>query len=60
MDPERQVKFKGTKRLVQKGVPAAAGFYMVEVSKNEQENRLYVAAFDVSSPESLLIKLEAE
>ena len=57
MDPDRQVLYKGAKKLITNDQPNDGGYFMVEVSKNMKFNRLYVAAFDVSGPESLLIKL---
>lgn len=57
MDPERQVLYKGAKKLGHRDYAEDGGYFMVEVSKNMNLNRLYVAAFDISSPESLLIKL---
>jgi hypothetical protein len=41
--------------LYKKGKQLGKGYYIVEISSNN--NSLYVAAYDVESPESLLIEL---
>ena len=60
MDPDREVLYKGAKKLGLNDKPDDGGYFMVEVSKNMRLKRLYVAAFDVSGPESLLIKLAGD
>ena len=48
MDENRIVLYKRSKQLGQ-------GYYIVEISSNN--THLFIAAFDVESPESLLIEL---
>ncbi len=48
LDENRVVLYKRSKQL-------GAGYYIVEISSTK--SHLYVAAFDVESPESLLIEL---
>jgi len=48
MDENRIVLYKRSKQLGQ-------GYYIVEISSNN--SHLFIAAFDVESPESLLIEL---
>ena len=48
LDENRVVLYKRSKQL-------GAGYYIVEISTNN--THLYIAAFDVESPESLLIEL---
>ena len=48
MDENRIVLYK-------KGKSLGSGYYIVEISSNN--SILYIAAFDVESPESLLIEL---
>jgi len=52
LDNNRIVVYKKNRKLSQSG-----GFYIIEISMNPTNNNLYIAAFDVSSPESLLIEL---
>jgi hypothetical protein len=48
LDENRIVLYKRGKQL-------GAGYYIVEISSNN--THLYIAAYDVESPESLLIEL---
>ena len=48
LDENRIVLFKGSKQLGQ-------GYYIVEISTNN--THLFIAAYDLESPESLLIEL---
>lgn len=48
MDENRIVLYKRSKQLGQ-------GYYIVEISSNN--SHLFIAAYDVESPESLLIEL---
>ena len=48
LDENRVVLYKRSKQL-------GAGYYIVEISTNN--THLFIAAFDVESPESLLIEL---
>ena len=41
--------------LYKKGRQLGSGYYIVEISSNNQS--IYIAAYDVESPESLLIEL---
>jgi len=41
--------------LYKKGKQLGAGYYIVEISSNN--THLFIAAYDVESPESLLIEL---
>lgn len=48
LDENRIVLYKGSKQL-------GAGYYIVEISTNN--THLFIAAYDLESPESLLIEL---
>lgn len=52
MDQNRLVLYKKNKRLGTNNQ-----FYAIEISTNAQSNNLYIAAYDMNSPESLLIEL---
>lgn len=56
LDPNRLVLFKQEKKLAQNNTTT----YVVEISTNAQTGNLYIAAFDMNSPESLLIDLPAQ
>ena len=55
MQNNRIVLYKKNKKLGHSG-----GFYIVEISRNAQTNNLYIAAYDMNTPESLLIELQAD
>jgi len=57
LDENRVVVYKKSKKLGFHGYPENGGIFMVEISNNLETGFLYIAAFDLSSPESLLIKL---
>ena len=57
LDENRVVVYKKTKKLGYHGYSDAGGIFMVEISNNLESGFLYIAAFDLNSPESLLIKL---
>ena len=57
LDENRTVVYKKSKKLGFHGYPENGGYFMVEISQNLETGFLYVAAFDINSPESLLIKL---
>jgi len=52
------VLYKKSKKLNLHNPNKDGGFYLVEISTN-QDNYLFIAAFDMNSPESLLIELNA-
>jgi len=57
LDDNRIILYKKSKQLGRKDEATnKSGLFIVEISSSN--NNLYVAAFDVDSPESLLIELD--
>jgi len=65
LQPNRVILFKDGRQLVKNSQtidhssPPPGGFYIVEISTTDNKD-LFIAAYDINSPESLLIELTDE